>query len=166
MTPVPHSRPGRLDPIDLKILAALQADGRLSKVRLARAIGLSPTPCAARIDRLEAADIIRGYHAALDVERLGNLSQFVVTVSIKDHSPQKSRQFEAIVGESLYIVACDAVFGAVDYVMRIFARNVRHYHAIMEPFLTMEMDYTTYPVSKNIRDRVGLDLIQLLGPQS
>ncbi|MCJ8156580.1 Lrp/AsnC family transcriptional regulator [Sphingomonas sp. LaA6.9] len=162
----PGSSPQSLDQLDLKILSVLREDGRISKVQLAKAIGLSPTPCSMRIDRLEAARFIRGYHAEIDVERLGNLSQFIVTVSIKDCTPEKSRQFEAILSESINIVECDAVFGSIDYVMRIFAQNVRHYHEIMAPFLVMEIDYTTYPISKNVNDRASLDLLQMIGAAS
>jgi Lrp/AsnC family transcriptional regulator of ectoine degradation len=156
------SSPPSLDRLDLEILAVLSADGRTSKIKLAEAIGLSPTPCAMRIERLEAAGFIRGYHADLDLERLGNLSQFIVMVCVKDITPEKSGQFEAIVSRSMNIVVCDAVSGVVDYVMRILARNVRHYHEIMAPFLAMEIDYTTYPISKNVRDRADFDLERVL----
>lgn len=155
--------PPSLDRIDLEILATLSADGRTSKVKLAEIIGLSPTPCAIRIERLEASGFIRGYHADLDLERLGSLSQFIVMVSIKDCTPEKSGQFEAIVSQSVNIVACDAVAGTVDYVMRILVQNVRHYHAIMEPFLAMEIDYTTYPISKNVNGRASFDLLRVVG---
>ncbi len=151
-----------LDAIDLRILATLARDGRISKVTLAADIGLSPTPCAVRIEKLEAAGHIRGTHADLDIERLGNLSQFLVLVSIRDCTPDKADQFEAIVAATPNIAACDAVSGAADYVMRIFARNVRHYHETMAPFLAMEIDYTTYPVSKTVKDRTGLDLGQMI----
>ncbi|MCR5872610.1 MULTISPECIES: Lrp/AsnC family transcriptional regulator [unclassified Sphingomonas] len=154
-----------LDSIDVRILATLARDGRISKVDLAADIGLSPTPCAVRIEKLEAAGHIRGYHADLDIERLGNLSQFIVMASVRDSTPEKTAQFEAILAATPNIVSCDAVSGAADYMMRIFARNVRHYHETMAPFLAMEIDYTTYPVSKAVKDRTGLDLQQLLGVQ-
>jgi Lrp/AsnC family transcriptional regulator of ectoine degradation len=155
--------PPPLDAIDLQLLAALAMDGRISKVRLAAAVGLSPTPCAMRIEKLEAAGHIRGYHADLDIERLGSLSQFVVLATIRDCTPEKASQFEAIVAGTPHIVACDAVSGAADYAMRIFARNVRHYHEIMAPFLAMEIDYTTYPVSKAVKDRAAHDIERLFG---
>lgn len=142
-----------LDAIDLRILAALARDGRISKVRLSRIVGLSPTPCAMRIERLERAGYIRGYHADIDIERLGNLSQFIVLARIRDYSTETVRQFEAIVAATASIVLCDAVSGSSNYAMRIFARNVRHYHETMAPFLVMEIDYTTYPVSKTVKDR-------------
>ncbi|MCA1197006.1 Lrp/AsnC family transcriptional regulator [Sphingomonas sp. R647] len=151
-----------LDPLDLQILAALAHDGRISKVRLAEITGLSPTPCAMRIERLERAGYIRGYHADIDIERLGNLSQFIVMASLRNCTAEAARQFEAIVATTPNIVACDAVSGSNDYAMRIFARNVRHYHATMAPFLTMEIDYTTYPVSKTVKDRTRLNVTDLI----
>ncbi len=142
-----------LDAIDLQILAELARDGRISKVRLAEITGLSPTPCAMRIERSERAGYIRGYHADIDIERLGNLSQFIVLARLRDYTAETARQFEAIVAATPNIVLCDAVSGSSDYAMRIFARNVRHYHETMAPFLVMEIDYTTYPVSKAVKGR-------------
>lgn len=141
-----------LDAIDLRILAALARDGRISKVRLAEITGLSPTPCAMRIKRLERAGYIRGYHADIDIERLGNLSQFIVLARLRDYTADTARQFEAIVVATPNVIACDSV-SRPSYTIRIFARNVRHYHETMAPFLVMEIDYTTYPVSKTVKDR-------------
>lgn len=143
----------QLDAIDLQILATLARNGRMSKVRLAEVACLSPTPCAMRIERLERAGYIRGYHADIDIERLGNLSQFVVLARIRDCTAEIACLFEAIVAATPNIVLCDAVSGSSDYAMRIFARNVRHYHETMAPFLVMKIDYTTFPVSKAVKNR-------------
>lgn len=61
----------KLDAIDLAILDALQRDGRLPNVALAKAVGLSPTPCAERVKALEAAGVIDGYHVHVNAEALG-----------------------------------------------------------------------------------------------
>ena len=61
----------KLDRIDRRILAALAKDARLSLAALSEKVGLSKTPVAARLKRLETEGFILGYHAALDVERLG-----------------------------------------------------------------------------------------------
>ncbi|MBN8846127.1 MAG: Lrp/AsnC family transcriptional regulator [Sphingomonadales bacterium] len=151
-----------LDRIDMQILVALKADGRMSKVDLAKLVGLSPTPCCMRVDKLEAAGYIKGYHADIDVEGLGDLSQYIVTVSIKDYTPDKARQFEELVKNSRYIAECEAVFGSIDYIMRIYAQSVRHYQEIVEPFLVMEIDYTTYPVSRNVHAREQMNLFGIL----
>jgi len=60
-----------LDAIDIAILDALQRDGRVANVALAKSVGLSATPCAERVRALEAAGIVKGYAAELDAERLG-----------------------------------------------------------------------------------------------
>ena len=60
-----------MDRIDQKILQELQADARLSIVELSRRVGLTKTPCAERVRRLEKAGVIRGYHAALDADAVG-----------------------------------------------------------------------------------------------
>lgn len=151
-----------LDRLDLKILAALHRDGRITKVDLSEAVGLSATPCCARIERLEKKGFIRGYHADVDVERLANLSRFIVTVSLKDYTPEKARRFEAIIARIPFIVECDAVFGSIDYVLEILAAGTAHYHEIVEPMLEMEIDYTTFPVSRGIRRQNEAELLSLL----
>ena len=60
----------KLDAIDLRILEAIQADGRITKLALAEKAGLSPTPCWLRLRKLEKAGIVTGYHARVAVRRL------------------------------------------------------------------------------------------------
>ena len=65
----------RLDPIDRKILAELQADGRMTNVELAKRVGISAPPCLRRVRTLEEAGYIKGYHADLDASKLGFASK-------------------------------------------------------------------------------------------
>lgn len=67
------SRPG-LDATDIRILAAVQQHGQLSKARLAELVNLSPTPCWARLTRLREAGLIRGYRADIALERIANVT--------------------------------------------------------------------------------------------
>lgn len=163
---IPAGRTPAVDLFDLKILGALYRRGRISKTELADAIGLSPTPCGARIEKLETSGLIRGYHADIDIERLANLTQYHVTVSIKEYTPQKARRFEAEVAKIVNIVECEAVFGEIDYIMKVCVASISHYHAVMAPLVEMEIDYTTYPVSKVLRRRVDLPLLELIGLQT
>src|SRR5437762_1401085 len=71
-----HMRGPRLDRIDRRILQLLQENGRMTNIALARRVGISPPPCLRRMRALEAAGLIRGYHADLAPEPLG----FAVTV--------------------------------------------------------------------------------------
>jgi Lrp/AsnC family transcriptional regulator, regulator of ectoine-degradation genes len=154
-----------VDLFDLKILGLLFRRGRITKIELSEAIGLSPTPCGARIERLEKSGVIRGYHADVDIELLANLTQYHVTVSIKEYTPQKARRFEAEVAKIINIVECEAVFGTIDYILKVYVASISHYHAVMAPLLEMEIDYTTYPVSRVLRHRVDLPLLELIGLQ-
>jgi Lrp/AsnC family transcriptional regulator of ectoine degradation len=151
-----------LDRLDLKILAALHRDGRITKVELSESVGLSTTPCCTRIERLEREGFIRGYHADVDIERLASFNRFIVTVSLHDYTPEKARRFEAIIADIPFIVECDAVFGSIDYVLEILALSTEHYHEIVEPMLELELDYTTFPVSRHLRKRADSDLADLV----
>ena len=72
-----------LDEVDLRLLAELQADGRMTNVELARRVGLSAPPCLRRVRRLGAAGVIRGYHAAVDPVALGWEITFFALVGLE-----------------------------------------------------------------------------------
>jgi Lrp/AsnC family transcriptional regulator of ectoine degradation len=164
-----HARPSlSLDAFDLQILAALQADGRMTKVRLAELIGLSPTPCGSRIERLEKMGLITGYYGDIDLARLANLNRFRVTVEIKESTPPKIARFEAAILKVPNIVECEAVLGDIDYIMTVVASSISHYQEIIGSLLsgvTDEVDYTTYPVSKPIKRPMDVPLLKLSSQQ-
>lgn len=140
-----------VDRLDIKIMAALERNGRMTRAQLSDAVGLSATPCSARIARLEAAGDIRGYHADINVERLGGLRQFVVIASLSQWTSDRARRFEEMVAGVPQIAECDAVFGSVDYMMRVYAVDAAHCRAIMAPLLSIDIDYTALPVSRTVR---------------
>ena len=88
-----------LDATDIRILSAVQKHGQLSKTKLAEIVNLSPTPCWARLDRLKAAGFIRGYHADIALERIGDFTQVIVTVSLTHHRKSDFDRFEAHIPE-------------------------------------------------------------------
>jgi Lrp/AsnC family transcriptional regulator, regulator of ectoine-degradation genes len=138
------------DRLDLRILAALSEHGRQTLTDLSKAVGLSPTPCAARVESLEADQLILGYHADVDIERLADLSLYFVTVTAKPYSVEVARKLEAIMFASPYIVSADALFGSIDYLIRVYARSTTHYHEIMSPLVELGVDYETWPVSRKV----------------
>jgi Lrp/AsnC family transcriptional regulator, regulator of ectoine-degradation genes len=140
----------KIDRLDLRILAVLAQFGRDTMTHLSKKVGLSATPCSARVERLEASGVILGYQADVDVERLADLNLYCVTIALKTWTPAAAHAVESLILGSPYIVACDSLFGSLDYVMWVYARNTRHYHSILEPFHAFELDYTTHPVSKRI----------------
>src|SRR5690606_17441992 len=75
----------KLDKIDLKILAALQRDGRMTKLRLAEAVNLSPTACWERLSRLERSGVIAGYTARINADKLGRRTTVLVEIMLRSH---------------------------------------------------------------------------------
>src|SRR5690606_7045381 len=131
----PAMRPPKLDAIDLKILAALQREGRMTKTALAEAVNLSPTPCWERLRRLEQAGIIAGYHARINLEMLTPATIVLVEVTLKRHRHADFVRFEGAVREIPEIVACYATGGGIDYMLKVVTRDVDSYQRLIDRLL-------------------------------
>jgi DNA-binding Lrp family transcriptional regulator len=108
-----------LDLIDVRILRELQADGSLSNVELARRVGLSPSPCLARVKALQAGGVIRQYVALLDAKELGlNLNVFI-SISLKQQTRAALEAFEAKVCARDEVMECYLMTGDADYLIRV-----------------------------------------------
>lgn len=154
-----------LDRIDLKILALLHREGRVTKAAMGDQVGLSASRCWERMKKLEKSRIIRGYHAELDLGRLAKLSTFVVQIKLTDYSYAKAKVFETGIVAQPNVIACQAVLGGVDYLMTVAAFGIEHYQTIMEHMLDtldVSFDYVTLPVTKKLKGEASLDLAALL----
>lgn len=116
-----------LDEIDLRILSALQADGRLSNVDLAERIGLSPSPCLRRVRRLEDSGLIRGYRAALDPVPLGLGVRVFVTAAIDHGKDPGGSTFQAAVQAMPEVIACYVVSGDSDFLLEVVVADLEAY---------------------------------------
>jgi Lrp/AsnC family transcriptional regulator of ectoine degradation len=154
-----------LDAFDIRILAALQTHGRLSKNRLAEIVGLSATPCWARLQRLTARGLVRGYHADIALERIRDVTQVVVTVSLAQHRKTDFSRFEARIRETSEIVDCVATGGGIDYVLRIVCASLADFQTLMDALLDAELGidrYLTYIVTRQVK-RARPDLARVAG---
>lgn len=154
-----------LDRIDIKILALLQRQGRVTKAAMGELVGLSASRCWERMKRLEKSKVIRGYHAEIDLGRLAKLSTFVVQIKLTDYSYAKAKVFETGIVGLPNVVGCQAVLGGVDYLITVAAFGIEHYQTIMEHMLDtlgVSFDYVTLPVTKKLKGEAGLDLTALL----
>ena len=107
------------DAVDIRILRELQADGSLSNVELARRVGLSPSPCLARVKALQAGGVIRQYVALLDAQELGlNLNVFI-SISLKQQTRAALEAFEAKVCARDEVMECYLMTGDADYLLRV-----------------------------------------------
>lgn len=120
-----------MDRIDLKILEALQADGRLSFVELARRVGLSKTPCAERVRRLEQSGVIRGYRAELDPVAIDMGHIVMVQVLLNGTTERELRQFNEAVRRIPEIESCLMIAGDFDYLLKVRTRDIGAFRAAL-----------------------------------
>ena len=119
-----------LDDLDLRILAELQRDGRMTNVELARRVGLSAPPCLRRARRLEEEGVIRGYHADLDPVALGYEITFFALVGLESQKEAVLTAFEAMVAEWPEVRECHMIRGGGDFLLRLVARDTAHENAL------------------------------------
>jgi Lrp/AsnC family transcriptional regulator, regulator of ectoine-degradation genes len=143
-----------LDAADIRILAAIQKHGQLSKTKLAEIVNLSPTPCWARLDRLKAAGFVRGYHADIALERIVDFTQVVVTVALRQHRKSDFEKFEAYIRERDEITDCIATGGGMDYVMKVVVPGLPAFQSLMDTLLADELGidrYMTYISTRQVK---------------
>jgi DNA-binding Lrp family transcriptional regulator len=115
-----------LDEIDRKILAELQADGRMTNVELARRAGISPPPCLRRVRRLEDAGYIKGYHAETDAQKLGWQISFFVIVGLESQKQSVLEAFEQFAATWPELRECHMIRGGGDFLLKLVARDAAH----------------------------------------
>jgi Lrp/AsnC family leucine-responsive transcriptional regulator len=113
-----------LDDIDKRIVAALQAEGRLPIVDLADRVGLSATPCQRRVKRLEEEGVITRYAALVSPAAMGVGLQALVEITLDDHSEKTVDAFEAAIRARTEVVACYAVTGDMDFLVHVFVPDL------------------------------------------
>ncbi|HUG23600.1 Lrp/AsnC family transcriptional regulator [Piscinibacter sp.] len=134
----------KLDRLDLRILAQLQKNGRITNVDLADAVGLSPSPCLIRVKRLEQAGYISGYGAQLRLEKLGDTLTVFTEVTLTDHHREDFFRFETAIREVDEIMECHLVSGGYDYLLRFLTRGVNHYQQVIEGLLDRNIGIEKY----------------------
>jgi DNA-binding Lrp family transcriptional regulator len=134
----------KLDRLDFRILAQLQRNGRITNVELSDAVGLSPSPCLARVKRLEKAGYITGYGAHIALAKLGSTLTVFTQVTLKDHRSSDFSKFEQKARTVDEIVECHLVSGGYDYLLKFMARDVAHYQEIIEEILERDFGIEKY----------------------
>lgn len=120
-----------LDRIDRKILRVLQRDGRISNVRLAREVGLSPTPCLERVRRLERDGYILGYRAVLDPQKLDASLLVYAEIRLAHTSPDVFQEFKRAVSALPHILECHLVSGDFDYLIKARVKDMAAYRRLL-----------------------------------
>ncbi len=159
-----------LDKTDRKILAVLQADGRLSNQEVAERVSLSPSPCLRRIKRLEQAGVIRQYVALLAPDKIGLGLLAYVNVRLANQSDAPSAaglrspraDFAASVAHWPEVVACYAMTGEMDYLLRVHVEDMEHFSRFMMETLLRHpavQDVKSSFALQQVKDTTALPLV-------
>ncbi len=159
------TRSDTLDRIDRSLLKLLQRDARLTQEQLADQVGLSASAVQRRVRRMEQADVIQGYHAAVNARALGLDLSAMLSVRLEKHRAASQRSplesFRAAVDTWPEVVECLALTGEMDYLLRVHVQDMEHYaHFVLETLLKHESvdDVKSSFVLAQIKPYAGLAL--------
>lgn len=153
-----------LDRTDVRILALLQRDGRLSNAELAQEVALSPSPCLRRVRQLEEAGLIRGYAALLDARRLGLGLRAYVTVTLEKRRDTTMNAFHTAIQAAPEVLSCFALTGEMDYLLHVVTEDLEHFSRfLMDRLLKLDgvANVKSSFVLQSIKDTTELPLAQL-----
>ena len=141
----------KLDPIDRKILAELQADGRMTNVELASRVGISAPPCLRRVRALEEAGLIRGYHARVDSRSLGFEVQVFAMVGLHSQAEVDLSAFEARCRAWPLVRECHMLNGEIDFILKCVAPDLSTFQTFLTEQLTSAENVASVKTSLVIR---------------
>ena len=119
-----------LDRIDLAILRALQADGRITNADLAQKVNLSASACHRRVQRLEEEGYIKDYVALLDARKLGRPTTVFVEITLSGQADEVLEAFEREVKKIPDVLECHLMAGSADYLLKVVAEDTEDFARI------------------------------------
>ncbi|MEM1076026.1 MAG: Lrp/AsnC family transcriptional regulator [Pseudomonadota bacterium] len=125
-----------MDEIDQRILRELMENARLSHQELSDRVGLSPSPCARRIKKLEADGVLSGYSARVDEARMGFGFTVFISVRLDKQIDSQLEQFERSVRNLSEVVDCWLMTGSFDYLLRVAVSDLREFEVFLTGRLT------------------------------
>lgn len=145
----------KIDAIDLKILALLQEDGRISNLELAEKVFLSPSSCLRRVRLLEESGMIARYSAVLDAAALGLEVDAFVQVTMRRDVEHWHENFTAALRSWPEVVGSYIITGEANYLLRVRARTLKHFSAfVLEKLYKTEgvLDIRSNIVMQTLKD--------------
>ena len=155
----------RLDRIDLKILTALQDNGRMTNAALAEAVGLSQSPCLQRVKRLERTGIISLYQAQIELDKVCRHVDVIAAVTLNSHGLEDFNDFEKMVLGMRFVVECTKVSGTIDYIVRFVCPDIGSYQMLSDELLKLGPkvgNLSSYIVLKAVKPFRGVALDDLV----
>ncbi|MBB3226580.1 Lrp/AsnC family leucine-responsive transcriptional regulator [Luteibacter sp. Sphag1AF] len=150
-----------MDRIDLRILAALQTDGRMTNSDLANVVNLSASACLRRVQRLEADGVIAGYGARVNPQSVGLGLQAFVRVQLAKHDGSSIEGFVERVRDWEEVVACHALTGDMDYLLHVYVADLEGFSRfLLDKLLNAAgvADVNTSFVLRTVKDSGNLPL--------
>ena len=150
-----------LSKVDRRILALLQQDGRLSVAEIGRRVGLTPSPCADRIKRLESMGVIKGYQAKLSPEALDAGLVVFVQVRLQRTAGDAFEAFTEAIGLIPEVEGCHLVSGDFDFLIKARVKDMSHYKTLLAGSLLQlpnVQESKSYPVMETVVARSGIIL--------
>lgn len=141
----------KLDSIDLRILAELQAEGRITNVALAKRAEITPPPCLRRVRALEKAGLIRSYHADLDASALGYQLTAFAFVGLSSQAEADLKAFEQQVRAWPLVRECYMLSGEIDFLLKCVARDLPTFQAFVTDQLTAAKNVASVKTALAIR---------------
>lgn len=151
-----------IDRLDRKILVILQDDGRVSNLKLAEQVGLSPTAVLARVQRLAKEGYILGYEARLNPLKLKAANLIFVEMLLDRTTPNVFDQFNAAVQVRPEIMECHMVAGGFDYLLKIRTADMNAYRVFAGEVLWQlpgVRETRTYPVMEEVKHSTRLPIV-------
>ena len=140
-----------LDPIDRRLLAELQDNGRITNVDLAQRVGLTAPPCLRRVRALEQAGVIEGYHAELNGPELGFSITVFAMVSLKSQAEDALRAFEEAMNALPEVREVHMLNGEIDFILKIVSRDLQTFQEFLTSKLTPAPNVASIKTSLTIR---------------
>lgn len=125
----------RMDALDIKLLKALQKDGRMSNADLADSVALSPSACHRRVQRLEKEGVIRNYVALLNPRAVDRRATVFVEITLKGQAEEILQAFERQVALIPDVLECHLMAGAADYLLKVVAQDTDDFARIHKQYL-------------------------------
>ena len=119
------------DRIDLKILRAIESDGRISNVNLAEKVGLSPSRCWERLRRLETEGYIKRYTAQINQDLLGHSEIAIVEIVLERHDEAALDQMGSALASLPEVLEVHLTTGTYDYLLKVAVDGTRGYEAFL-----------------------------------
>lgn len=142
----------KLDPIDRKILAELQADGRMTNVELSRRVGISAPPCLRRVRALEETGFIHSYHARVNARELGFEVTVFAMVSLRSQAESDLSAFEERVRNWSLVRECHMLNGEIDFILKCVAPDLSSFQSFLTGHLTAAPNVASVKTSLVIRN--------------